>query len=158
MSTIERPRTSTNAACRLIVRTQVFGTILLGAVAVIFITQPLVLGIVLGSLLVLLATTTWSTRIVGSRWARGIEHLSVGAKKLSEGDFAWRQGDGLPPAMASLATSLERIALDQGDRILQIGHQQGELQGILQAIRTGVIDLSTSVHVLHMKPAATTLL
>ena len=158
MSTNQRPRTSTNAACRLIVRTQIFGTIVFGGVAVVFITQPLVLGIVLGSLLVLLAITTWSTRIVGSRWARGIEHLSVGAKQLSEGDFAWRQGGGLPPAMASLAASLERIALDQGDRILQIGHQQGELQGILQAMRTGVIALSTSGHVLHMNPAATTLL
>tara|TARA_B110000196_G_C21126742_1_gene656232 strand:- start:985 stop:2076 length:1092 start_codon:yes stop_codon:yes gene_type:complete len=39
-----------------------------------------------------------------------------------------------------------------------MGHQQGELQGILQAMRTGVIALSTSGHVLHMNPAATTLL
>jgi two-component system phosphate regulon sensor histidine kinase PhoR len=158
MSKSLQPRPSTNAACRLIVRTQVCGTIVLGGVAAIFITQPLVLGIVLGSLLVLLATTIWSTRIVESRWARGIEHLSAGAKQLSEGEFGWRRGGGVPPMMATLAASLERIALDQGDRILQMGHQQGELQGILQAMRTGVIALSTSGHVLHMNPAATTLL
>ena len=74
--------------------TEIYPVYIVGSVRCVeetlFVTQPLVLGIVLGSLLLLLATTILSTHIVGSRWTQSIEYLSAGAKQLSEGDFEWR--------------------------------------------------------------------
>ena len=106
----------------------------------------------------LLVVTLCAVAIVSRDVDQNVQRLSDGAERLAAGDFDFRAEAGLPGALASLGVSLDRIAEDQGERIRQLSVQQSEMQGILFALRTGVIAMGLDGHVISMNPAASRIL
>ncbi len=113
-----------------------------------------ILLVLVGLLLVTLCAVAYVSRDV----SRLVGRLSDGAKKLAAGDFDHRADTNLPGALRSLGLSLDQIAEDQGERIRQFSVQQSEMQGILFALRTGVIAMGLDGHVISMNPAASSIL
>ncbi|MBG80734.1 MAG: hypothetical protein CMJ39_08525 [Phycisphaerae bacterium] len=105
-------------------------------------------------LIVTLGAVAFVSRDVGLLVGR----LSEGARQLAAGNFDYRSDSGLPGVLNSLGLSLNQIAEDQGERIRQFSVQQSEMQGILFALRTGVIAMGLDGHVISMNPAASSIL
>ncbi|MDP7030430.1 MAG: ATP-binding protein [Phycisphaerales bacterium] len=105
-------------------------------------------------LVVVLVAMVWIT----GRSRRQIRGMARIAERLAGGDLAHRFDPGLPHALGELSDSLNRVAEYQSDRIRELGRQQGELQGTLHAMSTGVIAMARDGRVLSMNPAALSML
>ena len=119
--------------------------------------MPIIWSILL-VLTALLVVTLGAVAIVSRHLDQHVRRLSEGAKRLAAGDFDFRSELRLPAALRPLGLSLDRIAEDQGERIHQLSVQQSEMQGILFALRTGVIAMGLDGHVISMNPAASRIL
>jgi two-component system phosphate regulon sensor histidine kinase PhoR len=106
------------------------------------------------ALAVVLASTLLIIHVVSRRIGQRVRRLATGAERLAQGDLQCRFDQNLPGVLQELAESLNRVAEIQGERIRQLGLQQSEMQGILHAMRTGVIAMAADGRIISMNPAA----
>ena len=96
--------------------------------------------------------------VVSRRISRPLERLREGAQRFAEGDFSQELPGTHTEEIASLATALNRMAAQLGEKIQTITRQRNEQEAILASMIEGVVAIDTEQRILSLNQAAGRLL
>ena len=96
--------------------------------------------------------------VVSRRISRPLERLREGAQRFAEGDFSQELPGTHTEEIASLATALNRMAAQLGEKIQTITQQRNEQEAILASMIEGVVAIDTEQRILSLNQAAGRLL
>jgi len=96
--------------------------------------------------------------VVSRRISRPLEQLREGAQRFAEGDFSQELPGTQTEEIASLATALNRMAAQLGEKLQTITQQRNEQEAILASMIEGVVAIDTEQRILSLNQAAGRLL
>jgi two-component system phosphate regulon sensor histidine kinase PhoR len=99
----------------------------------------------------LAAVADW---LLSRRISRTLTLMKRGAERFAAGDFTHKLPMPDSGEMASLATALNRMATDLGDRIATVTRQRTEIEAVLSSMAEGVVAVDTDERVILLNSAA----
>ncbi len=96
--------------------------------------------------------------LVARAFTRPIEDLTQGALTFAEGTLSHRITGGGSREVSDLASAMNRMAEQLGERLATIHHQRDELEAVLEGMVEGVLVVDASLHVLRVNSAGLGLL